>query len=102
MHGCSSHRILLEHEWNYGLSMDALILLKYEWNYGLRIDALGTVCSWNTNGIMVEAWMKLWFGHRCPSHRILLEHERNCGGHACSNHRIFLEHEQNYGLDRML
>ena len=42
-HGCSGHRMLLEHERNYGLGMDALV----------------TVCSWNTNGIMVWAWM-LW------------------------------------------
>ena len=38
-HGCSGHRMLLEHERNYGLAMDALV----------------TVCSWNTNGIMVTA-----------------------------------------------
>ena len=36
-HGCSGHRMLLEHQRNYGLGMDALV----------------TVCSWNTNGIMV-------------------------------------------------
>ena len=34
-HGCSGHRMLLEHERNYGLGMDALV----------------SVCSWNTNGI---------------------------------------------------
>ena len=71
-HGCSGHRMLLEHEQNYGLGMDALV----------------TVCSWNTNEIMVWAWMlwspyalgtrtKLWFGHGCSGHRMLLEHERN-------------------------
>ena len=42
-HGCSGHRMLLEHERNYGLGMDALV----------------TVCSWNTKGIMVWAWMLL-------------------------------------------
>ena len=42
-HGCSGQRMLLEHERNYGLGMDALV----------------SVCSWNTNGIMVWAWM-LW------------------------------------------
>ena len=42
-HGCSGHRMLLEHERNYDLGMDALV----------------TVCSWNTNGIMIWAWM-LW------------------------------------------
>ena len=35
---------------------------KYERNYGLGMDALITVCSWNTNGIMVSAWM-LWLSH---------------------------------------
>ena len=39
--GCSGERMLLEHERNYGLGMDALV----------------GVCSWNTNGIMVWAWM---------------------------------------------
>ena len=47
--GCSGDRMLLEHEQNYGLGMDALV-----------------TGSWNTNGIMVWAWM-------------LLEHERNYG-----------------------
>ena len=42
-HGCSGPRMLLEHERNYGVGMDALVI----------------VCSWNTNGIMVWAWM-LW------------------------------------------
>ena len=42
-HGCSCQRMLLEHERNCDLGMDALV----------------TVCSWNTNGIMVWAWM-LW------------------------------------------
>ena len=41
--GCSGNRMLLEHERNYDLGM----------------DALGTVCSGNTNGIMIWAWM-LW------------------------------------------
>ena len=42
-HGCSRERMLLEHERYYGLGMDALVV----------------VCSWNTNAIMVWAWM-LW------------------------------------------
>ena len=41
--GCSGNRMLLEHERYYGLGADALV----------------TVCSWNTNVIMVWAWM-LW------------------------------------------
>ena len=40
-HGCSETRMLLEHERYYGLGM----------------DALRPVCSWNTNVIMVWAWM---------------------------------------------
>ena len=129
-HGCSGHRMLLEHERNYGLSMNALVtvcscntkgimvgawmlwspyalgtrrelcfghgcsghrmLLEHERTYGLSMNALVTVCSCNTKGIMVGAWMlrspyalgtrrELWFGHACSSHRMLLEHERNCG-----------------------
>ena len=73
-HGCSCHRILLEHQRNYGLGMDVLV----------------TLSCWNTNEIMVWAWMflspyplgtptKLWFGHGCSCHRILLEHQRNYG-----------------------
>ena len=130
-HGCSGHRMLLEHDRNYGLGMDALV----------------TVCSWNTNGIMVWAWMlwspyalgtrpESWFGHGCSGHRMLLEHDRNHGlgmdalftvcswnttgimvwawmlwspyalgtrtetwfGHGCSGHRMLLEHDRNYGL----
>ena len=57
-HGCSGQRMLWEHERDYGLGMDALVI----------------VCSWNTNEIMVWAWMlwsayalgtrtRLWFGH---------------------------------------
>ena len=72
--------MLLEHERNYGLGMDALVmewfrntnrvsfghgcsgdgmLLEHEENYGLGMDALVMECSWNTKGIMVWAWM-LW------------------------------------------
>ena len=58
-HGCSDHRMLLEHERNYDLSMDALV----------------AVCSWNRNGIMVREW----FGHGCSGQRMLLQHERNLG-----------------------
>ena len=46
-HARSGDRMLLQHERNYGLGMDALVMLR------------GPVCSWNTNGIMVWAWM-LW------------------------------------------
>ena len=40
-HGCSGHRMLLDHRRYYGLGKDALV----------------TVCSWNTDMIMVRAWM---------------------------------------------
>ena len=55
------------------------MLLEHERNYGLGMDAVVTVCSWNTNGIMVWAWMELWSGHGCSSHRMLLEHKQNYG-----------------------
>ena len=41
MDGCSSKRMLFEHEQYYDFGMDALV----------------SVCSWNTNAIMVSAWM---------------------------------------------
>ena len=66
------------------------MLLEHERNYGLGMDALVSVCSWNTNGSMVWAWMHwlayalgtgtvLGFGHGCTASRMLLEHERNYG-----------------------
>ena len=73
--GCSSHRILLKRTelwFGHGCSSHC-ILLEHERNYGLGMDAPVTVFSWNTNGIMVGAWMlqspysfgtrtELWFG----------------------------------------
>ena len=53
-HGCSGNRTLLEHARNYDFDVAALL----------------TVCSWNTRGILILAWM-LWY---CYTH---LEHERN-------------------------
>ena len=35
------------------------LILNLERNYDLGMDALATVCSWETNGIMIWAWM-LW------------------------------------------
>ena len=69
-HGCSGHRVLSEHERSHGLGMGALV----------------SVCSWNTNAIMVWAWVLqcryalgtrtlVWFGHGCSNDRMLLEHE---------------------------
>ena len=89
-HGCSGHRMLLEHERNYGLDMDVLVAV-CSWNTnGIMVWAwvLWSPCSWNTNGILVWAWvlwspyalgtrMELKFGHGCSGHRMLLEHERN-------------------------
>ena len=73
-HGRSSHRRLWEHERDYGLGMDALV----------------SVRSWNTNEIMVWAWMlwsayalgtrtRLWFGHGRSGQRMLWENERDYG-----------------------
>ena len=73
-HGCCGHRMLFQHERKYGLGMDALV----------------TVCSSNTNGSMVWAWMllspyalptrsELWFGRGCSGHRMLFQPERNYG-----------------------
>ena len=56
------------------------MLFEHERNYALGMDALVTVCSSNTNGIMVWAWMlwspcalrtrtEFWFGHACSGHR---------------------------------
>ena len=66
------------------------MLLEHERNYGLGMDALVSVCSWNTNGIMVLPWMLwsayalgtrtgLWFWHGCSGQRMLLEQDRNYG-----------------------
>ena len=130
VHGCSGQSMLLEHARNYGLGMDALdsgcswntngvmvwawmlwsayalgtrtglwfehgcsghrMLLEHERSYGLGMDALVSGCSWNTNGIMIWAWMLwsayalgtltgLWFGHGCSSQRMLWERERRYG-----------------------
>ena len=66
------------------------MLWEHERDYGLGMDALVSVCSWNTNEIMVWAWMlwsayalgtgtRLWLGHGCAGHRMLWEHERDYG-----------------------
>ena len=66
------------------------MLWEAERNYDLGMDALVSVCSRNTNGIMVWAWMlwsayalgtrtELWFGHGCSGQRMLWEHERRYG-----------------------
>ena len=61
------------------------MILQHKRNYGLGMDAVVTVCSWNTNGIMIWAWMlrslyaietqtKWSFGHG-----MLLQDGRNYG-----------------------
>ena len=73
-HGCTGHRVLVDHKRNYGLGMDALV----------------TVCSWTRNVIMVWAWMHwspcargprtlLWFGHGCTGHHVLVDQKRHYG-----------------------
>ena len=130
-HGCSDHRMLLEHERYYGWAW----MLWPPYAFGTRtllwfgMDALVTVSLWNTHVNMV--------GHGCSRHRMLLEHERYygwawmlwspyaCGtrtliwmlwspyvcfwntnvivvGHGCSGHRMLLEHERYYGWTWML
>ena len=44
------------------------MLSKHERHYDLGMDALVTVCSRNTNVIMI--------GHGCSGHRMLSKHER--------------------------
>ena len=104
-HGCSSHRMRLQHKRNYGLGMDALV----------------TVCAWNTNGIMVWAWMlwspyalgtrtELWFRHECSGHYMLWSPYAlgtRTGlwfWHGSSGHRMLLEHERKYvlGMDALV
>ena len=36
------------------------MLLEHERDYDFGVDALATVCSWNTNGIMILAWYECW------------------------------------------
>ena len=74
-HGCSGHCMLLEHERNYALGMDALV----------------TVCFWNMNGTRLWAWM-LWSPYALATRTDI------CFGHGCSGHRMLLEHERNYAL----
>ena len=59
------------------------MLLEHERYHGLGMGALATVCSWNTNVIMVGAWAHWqpyalgtrtlsWSGHGCSGKRVLL------------------------------
>ena len=89
------------------------MLLEHERDYGLGMDVMVTLCSWNTNEIMVWAWMQR------ESYALGAEHERDYGlgmdvtvtlcswsgarrrlwfGHCCKGKRMLLEHERDYGL----
>ena len=90
---CSGHRMLVEHEelcFGHGCSGHRM-LVKHERNYALGMDALVTVCSWNTNGNMLEACV-LWSPYARGTRSEL------CFGHGCSDHRMLVEHERNYAL----
>ena len=88
-HGCFGQRMLSEHE-------------RY---YDLRMDALVSVCSRNTNVIMVWAWMlwsayalgmvwawMLWSGYALGTRTLLWF------GHGCFGQGMLSEHERYYGL----
>ena len=111
-HGCSSDRMLLEHERHNGLGMDALIiqrtrtrtslwfghgccsarmLLEHERYYGLGMGATVIVCSSNTHVLMVGAWA-LWSPCALGTRTLLWF------GHGCSGQHMLLEHERYYGL----
>ena len=55
------------------------MLLEHERNYSLGMDALVSVCSCNTNGIMVWAWMLMVLDMDAKEPGMLLEQERNYG-----------------------
>ena len=86
-HGCSSGRMHSEDERYHGLGMDPLVI----------------GCTWNTNVIMVWAWMlrlldvlgtrtSLWFVHGCSGERMHSEHALLWFGHGCSGERMHSEH----------
>ena len=94
-HGCTGHRVFVDHERYYGLSMDALV----------------TVCTWTTNVIMVWAWMHwlpcargprklLWFGQGCTGHRVLVDHE--CYYGLGMDALVTVYHERYYGLSMVI
>ena len=71
--------------------------MEHERNYDLGMDALVSVCSWNTNGIMIWARM-LWSPYALGTRTEL------SFAHGCSGHRMLLEHERNYdlGMDALI
>ena len=97
-HGCSGQRMLLEHGRNHGFGMDALV----------------SVCSWNTDGIVIWAWMlwsayalgtrtELWFENGCTAYALGTWTEL-WFGHGCYGQRMRLEHERNhwFGMDALV
>ena len=67
------------------------MLVEHERNYGLGMDALAIVCSWNTHGITVWAWM-----HGSPY--ALGKRMELCGLGTDHGDSMLLLHERNYGL----
>ena len=90
-HGCSGNRMLWEHQRYQALGMGDRMLWEQERYHGLGRGALATVCSWNTNVIMLWAWM-LW--QPCA----LGTRTLSCFGHGCSGNRMLSEHERYHGL----
>ena len=130
-HGCSGNPMLLEHERYYALGMGAVatvcsrntnvimlwawmlrqpyalgtrtlscfghgrsgngMLLEHECYHGLGMDALATLCSWNTNVIMLWAWAQ-WQPYALGTRTL------SCFGHGCSGNPMLLEHERHHGL----
>ena len=65
MHGCSGHRMLLEHERYYGLGMDALLIV-CSWNTKVYNEAkCGTVIRWlPKTSMLVRASKPSWIYQR--------------------------------------
>ena len=79
--------------------------------YGFGMDALIIACAWNTNVIMVWAWMLrsayalgtptlLWSGHGCSGHHMLSWNTNVIMVWAwmLRSPYAFVEHERYYGL----
>ena len=70
-HGCTGCRMLLKHERNHGLGINApliALISEHERNSALGMDALPIT--------LPRTQTLLWFGHGCTRYRTLLEHER--------------------------
>ena len=73
-HGCSGHRMLLEHERYHGLGMDALVIVFSRSTSAIMVWAR---MLWSSYDLRTQTF--LWFGHGCSGHRMLSEHERYYG-----------------------